>query len=86
MADKIKEINKQSKKLILKKIDRFALLVEIDQPDFYKEYHNFKIALFSKNDDDKSAKKQEVMDLELDQEQLVPKELKQKNLKKSKKV
>ena len=82
LADKIKEINKQSKKLILKKIDRFALLVEIDQPDFYKEYHDFKIALFSKNDDDTSAKKQEVIDLELDQEQLVHKDPKQKHLKK----
>jgi len=51
LAIKIKEINKQSKKIILKKIDRYALLVEIDKPDFYLEYINLKKALFPKNDD-----------------------------------
>ena len=69
LASKIKEINKQSKKLIFKKIDQFALLVEIDQPDFYKEYRNLRIELFSKNEDEISDKNQEITDLDLDQDQ-----------------
>ena len=67
LAQKMKEINKQSKKLIFKKIDPFALLVEIDQPDFYKEYRNLIIALFSKSEDDISDKIQDIKDLDLDQ-------------------
>jgi hypothetical protein len=87
MALKFKEINKQSKKLIFKKIDQFALLVEIDQPNFYKEYSNLKIGFFSKNNDDKGDKNQEIIDLDLNQEQdqLGHKEPKQKHLKKSSK-
>ena len=84
LADKIKEINKQSKKLIFKKVDQFALLVEIDQPDFYKEYRNLKIDLFSKNDGDINDKNQEIIDLDLDPDQVGYKESKPKHKKSGK--
>ena len=38
VAMKIKKINKQTKKLLANKIDRFALLFETENPDFYNEY------------------------------------------------
>ena len=43
--------------------------MEIDQPDFYKEYRNLRIELFSKNEDEISDKNQEITDLDLDQDQ-----------------
>ncbi|MEI6137844.1 MAG: hypothetical protein WCP85_01185 [Mariniphaga sp.] len=82
LANKIKEINKQSKKLIFNKIDQFVLLVEIDQPDFYREYRNLIISLFSKNDDDISDINQDIKDI--DQEQIGHKEPKPEHKKSGK--
>ena len=44
-----------------------SLLVEIDQPDFYKEYRDLIITLFSKKEDDVSDKTQDIKDLDLDE-------------------
>jgi hypothetical protein len=35
---KVKKMNKQTKKLMARKIDRFAILFESENPDFYNEY------------------------------------------------
>jgi len=42
VAMKMKEINKQTKKLLANKIDRFALLFESENPVFYKEYRQLR--------------------------------------------
>ena len=81
LADKIKEINKQSKKLILKKVDRFALLVEIDQPEFYIEYHHFKKDYYPKNDGENTDINKETTDSVLDIKQIGKKEPKPKHKK-----
>ena len=39
---KIKEIQKHSKKLLINKIDRYALLFESENPEFYNEYHRLR--------------------------------------------
>jgi hypothetical protein len=41
-ANKIKEINKKTKKLLTNKIDRLVLIFENENPDFYKEYHDLR--------------------------------------------
>ena len=48
VALKIKKINKQTKKLLADKIDRFAILFESENPDFFNEYSRLRGNQFRK--------------------------------------
>ncbi len=74
LAIKMKEINKQTKKLLANKIDRFVLLFEHDNPAFYEEYLRLRDKQLLKPKKEPVAEVADFHDLLLDDEQLMNKD------------
>jgi len=70
VATKMKEINKKTKKLLTNKIDRFVLMFENENPDFYKEYHDLREDHYFKHVKETINQEADFQDLLLDDNEM----------------